>query len=317
MRHSPERAIIVALPARRPLIVIMAEPGDAHARAIARHLRKGGASTRQMRLRDCSFDSAMPHGLSLPGLRGALPDAVLVRSIAAGSFEQVTFRLGILHALRDSGVLVWNDARTIERCVDKSTTAHLLHAAGLSVPSSFSVEGLAAARRIVEREATCGPLVLKPLFGAQGRGLVLVRNVADLPPADHVGGVYHLQRFIGNCRARQFRDYRVFVLQGRVIAAMERRSRNWITNVRQGGEPAALLPSPEVVDLALHAASSVGAAFCGVDILPGPEGPVVLEVNSMPAWSGLQKVSKPRISAAIARSLLDELRRGRIRSAVG
>ena len=43
----------------------------------------------------------------LPGYGTALPDAVLVRGIAGGSFEQVTKRLGILHALRELGVPVY------------------------------------------------------------------------------------------------------------------------------------------------------------------------------------------------------------------
>lgn len=316
MHPSAERSVVVTLRPRRPLVVIFADPGDSHARAIARYLRGGGASVRRMRLRDCSFDSTLPNGLHLPGLCGALPDAVLVRAISAGTFEQVTYRLGILHALREAGVLVWNDARAIERCVDKSTTAHLLAAAGLPVPQSWSVEGIGAAERVVRREAAGGPMVLKRLFGAQGRGLTLIRDVGELPPPDEVAGIYHLQRFVGDRGAGEFRDYRVFVLRGAVIAAMERRSSSWITNVKQGGRPIALQPSKPVAALAVCSAAAVGVDFCGVDILPGPLGPVVLEVNSMPAWSGLQKVTKPRISAAIADSLLSELASGRTWSAV-
>ena len=317
MPPSPKHSVVIALRPARPVVAVMADPGDTHARAIARYLRLKGASVRRMRLCDCSFDTEQPYGLNLPGLRGTLPDAVLVRSISAGSFEQVTMRLGVLHALREAGALVWNDARAIERCVDKSTTVHVLSAQGLPVPPSWSVEGLPAAKRLVAREQAEGPLVLKPLFGAQGRGLRLISGPVDLPEPGEVAGVYHLQRFVGNSAAREFIDYRVFVLSGRVIAAMQRRSASWITNIRQGGEPLAFAPEPSITKLAVHAASAVGADFCGVDILPSPDGPVVLEVNSMPAWSGLQKVTKPRISALIATSLLDALTLGRTRSAAG
>ena len=78
------------------------------------------------RLADAAFDTAHPYGVAVPGFGDALPDAVLVRSISAGSFEEVTRRLGVLHALRELGVPVWNDARAIERCVDKSMTSFLL-----------------------------------------------------------------------------------------------------------------------------------------------------------------------------------------------
>ncbi len=109
-----------------------------------------------------------------PAIRTALPDAVLVREIAGGSFEEVTRRLGVLHALRELGIPVWNDARAIERCVDKSMTSFLLAKSGIPTPQSWAVEGLAAARALVDREAPAGRLVLKPLFGSQGRGLRLI-----------------------------------------------------------------------------------------------------------------------------------------------
>lgn len=72
--------------------------------------------------------------MDIPGFDGGLPDGVFVRAISAGTLEQITFRLGILHALRESGVRVWNDARAIERCVDKSMTTFLLDKAGVPTP---------------------------------------------------------------------------------------------------------------------------------------------------------------------------------------
>ncbi len=107
-----------------------------------------------------------------------------MRSIAAGSFEAVTRRLGVLHALGRLAVPVWNSAQAIERCVDKSMTTFLLKHAGLPTPPTFAVEGLAAAEQIAARELPLAPLVLKPLFGAQGRGIRLIRALADLPAAD-------------------------------------------------------------------------------------------------------------------------------------
>ena len=112
------------------------------------------------------------HGLVMPGFGRELPDAVLVRGIAGGSFEQVTKRLGVLHALRELGVPVYNDARAIERSVDKSMTSLLLHAARVPTPPTWATESQAEAQRIVMRESAAGhALVLKPLFGSQGKGL--------------------------------------------------------------------------------------------------------------------------------------------------
>ncbi|TIN53455.1 MAG: RimK family alpha-L-glutamate ligase, partial [Mesorhizobium sp.] len=112
-----------------------------------------------------------------------------VRSIAAGSFEAITRRLGMLHALSRLSVPVWNSAQAIERCVDKSMTTFLLKNAGLPTPRTFAVEGLAVAEEIAAQELPRGPLVLKPLFGAQGRGIKLIRTLSDLPAAEEVNSV--------------------------------------------------------------------------------------------------------------------------------
>jgi len=266
-----------------------------------------GARVERVDLAECGFDTQSASGLALPVLGQRLPDAVHVRTLSAGSFEAITKRLGVLHALAKLGVVVWNDARAIERCVDKSMTSFLLAQAGVPTPPTWTMESSEAARALVEREAALGPLVLKPLFGAQGKGLRLIRQPEDLPGSEEVAGVYYLQRFQPN-GARDFRDYRLFVLRGRVIATMMRRAPTWITNVKQGGEPFAVARDPDMERLAVAAAEAVGAAIAGVDVLVGVDGaPTVLEVNSMPAWSGLQRISKRNIAKAIASTLMDEL----------
>ncbi len=266
-----------------------------------------GAKVERIDLAACDFDTQSASGLALPYLGSRLPDAVHVRTLSAGSFEAVTKRLGILHALAAMGVLVWNDARAIERCVDKSMTSFLLARAGVPTPPTWTIESPEGVRALVEREAQNGPLVLKPLFGSQGKDLRLIFRPEDLPAPESVAGVYYLQRFQAG-RTQDFLDYRLFVLRGRVIAAMMRRSATWITNVKQGGRPFAVTPDAAMNRLAIAAAKTVGAVIAGVDVLVDRNGePTILEVNSMPAWSGLQKVSAVNIAATIAVDLRNEL----------
>jgi RimK family alpha-L-glutamate ligase len=266
-----------------------------------------GARVERIDLAACDFDTQSASGLALPQLGSRLPDAVHVRTLSAGSFEAVTKRLGILHALAAMGVLVWNDARAIERCVDKSMTSFLLARAGVPTPPTWTIESPESARALVAREAPQGPLVLKPLFGSQGKDLRLIFRPEDLPAPKSVAGVYYLQRFQA-ARSEEFLDYRLFVLRGRVIGAMMRRSTTWITNVKQGGRPFAVTPDAAMNRLAIAAAKTVGAVIAGVDVLVDGQGePTVLEVNSMPAWSGLQKVSADNIAKKIAADLLEEL----------
>jgi RimK family alpha-L-glutamate ligase len=298
MLRSPDRA----RPRRRRFrarIALFSAARDWHARQLRAACLRRGVEAVTIPLEACDFDTRSPFGLRL-GKLADLPDGAIVRTISAGPFEAVTRRLGILHALKALGMPVWNEAAAIERCVDKSTTTFLLQRAGLPVPASWAVEGLDAARRVVAEECAGAPLVLKPLFGSQGRGLVLLRSEADLPLPELVGGVYYLQRFVGG-DGPTYNDFRVFVIGGEPVAAMLRHSQDWITNVKRGGRP---LPTPldrELAELASAAAGAVGAAFCGVDILRDRErGPFVLEVNSMPAWSGLQTVSPVDIAEILA-----------------
>jgi RimK family alpha-L-glutamate ligase len=307
MPHSPD-GIARKAAAPAPRIALVGDRLDWHARELTRALAEVGARATLVRLEDCRFETEHLGGLYLPGFEDCLPDIVFVRCLAGGSFEAVTVRLGVLHALRDSGVPVINDARAIERCVDKSMTSFLLARAGIRSPATWVTEQRASAHRIVEREAAKGPLVLKPLFGSQGRNLRLIANPDDLPDPAAVAGVYYLQRFVGIERGGSFRDFRLLVWQGRVIAAMMRHAPHWITNVKRGGRPVAVVPDHAMHELALRAAAAVGADLAGVDILyDADDQPTVLEVNSMPAWSGLQTVTSVNIASVIASGLVDSL----------
>lgn len=281
----------------------MVDEPDWHARVLSAAFTRAGATVTVLRLAACRFAADAPGGLELPGFGPGLPDAVFVRAVAAGSFEEITRRLGILHALRVLGVTVWNDARAVERCVDKSTTSFLLAHAGLPTPPTWAVEGIDAARAIVAAE---GEMVLKPLFGSQGRGLRRLHAPEDVPPPEEVGGVYYLQRFVAGPSG--FRDHRLLVCGSAVLGAMTRHGTQWVTNLHQGARPEALVPDPVLHDLAVRAVECVGAAYGGVDILRDRNGaPMVLEVNSMPGWRGLQSVTDTDIAEALVTALLASL----------
>jgi len=299
-------------------VALVGDRVDWHARELTKALAERGVRAMPVRLEDCRIETNQNCGLYIPGFDDELPDGVFIRSMSGGNFEAVTLRLGILHALRDSGVLVCNDARAIERCVDKSMTSFLLARAGIRTPDTWVTESLTAARQIVQRETSRGPIVLKPLFGSQGRNLRLIRTPGALPDASAVAGVYYLQRYLGVEHEGGFRDFRLLVFQGRVIAAMMRHAPHWITNVKQGGRPVAVVPDRAMNELAVRAADAVGADFAGIDILYDADGhPTVLEVNSMPAWSGLQKVTAINIASVVAAGLVGALARHAKRGAQG
>lgn len=290
-------------------IVLFADSGDWHRRALIGALKRQGAEVVATSLQACAFDTRVTGGILIPGFEGRLPDGALVRTMAAGSFEQITLRLGLLHALREQGVPVWNDARAIERCVDKATTTFLLARAGIPTPDTVALEDRAAVARVVDELG--GDVVVKPLFGAQGKGIRRIASAADLPGPDELAGVYYLQAFVAPS-GPDYEDRRVLVSGGRVVAAMIRRSRRWLTNIHQGAEPLAAPVDAEADALALRAAEAVGADFAGVDIIRDrADRALVLEVNSMPAWNGLQRVTDEDVAEAIVADLLDAVRRRR------
>jgi ribosomal protein S6--L-glutamate ligase len=139
----------------------------------------------------------------------------------------------------------------------------------------------------------------KPLFGSRGRGICRVETAGE---AATIGGdgVAYLQEFIPHPGW----DLRVLVV-GEQTFAMRRvaAAGEWRTNVSLGGRPEAVEASVEEVGIARRAAATVGARIAGVDILPGPDGPVVLEVNAVPAWKGLQSVVDTDLTDAVAREV--------------
>ena len=165
-----------------------------------------------------------------------------------------------------------------------------------------------AARLLVEQAAARGErLVLKPLFGAQGRGLRLIGDPGELPAPEEIGGVYYLQRFLRR-HEDAWRDFRVFVVGQTAVAAMARRGVGWITNVGQGGVPEPVAAEGRLAELAVAAAAAVGAEHAGVDLIEDETGRLqVLEVNSMPAWQGLQSVTSVDVAGQLAGHLATRL----------
>jgi tetrahydromethanopterin:alpha-L-glutamate ligase len=304
LQRSSTQASAKAAPADGPRIALFLEEesGDWHVRRLAAAMHRRGAFVVVTSLPRCAFDTELASGIDIPGFDGALPDAVFVRSISAGTLEQITFRLGLLHALRESGVRVWNDGRAIERCVDKSTTTFLLQQAGIPTPRTRTMEGDAPAREYVA--GTSHSLIFKPLFGSQGKGLLRVEGLSDLPAPEAADNIYYLQDFVAPS-GEGFEDWRVIATRERVIAAMGRKAGTWITNVHQGGSPVPCQPTPEMRELASAALATVDADYAGVDLIRAPDGRLmVLEVNSNPSWRGLQSVSDVDVAEAIVEDFL-------------
>lgn len=230
-------------------------------------------------------------------------DAVLVRIIPRGSLEQIIFRVDALHWLEARGIAVVNSATAIERTVNKFYTSALLEQAGLLTPRTVVTERLDAAMAAF---AEMGDVIVKPLFGSNGRGMV---RVSDEEIAYRVFRALEMERavfYVQQAVPHEGRDVRAFVVGERVVAAAWRRAAGWRTNIARGGRAETTQLPPAWVEMSLAAARAVGAEHAGVDLLPATSGEVfVLEVNGIPGWRGLQGTTTLDIADAIVHHVED------------
>jgi RimK family alpha-L-glutamate ligase len=230
-------------------------------------------------------------------------DAAIVRTMPSGSLEQVIFRVDVLHAAVANGVKIVNPPRAIETCVDKYLTNVRLANAGLFTPPTHVAQRADDAFAAFDRLG--GDVVLKPIFGSEGRGMVRLTDPETAWRTFHVlertGQVIYQQTFIRHPGW----DLRVFVIAGRIVAAMKRTSHgDWRTNVAQGGTAEKAHLTSEQAELAIHAAQATDCPVAGVDLLPGPDGELyVIEVNAVPGWRALSAATGVDVAKEVLRFL--------------
>jgi RimK family alpha-L-glutamate ligase len=278
---------------------ILGEPGGWHARRLAAGLEARGLTATIVRWQALRGAVALD-GPRFGPLEFAAADVIAVRGMPGTSpadarLEEVILRMDMLGRIAAAGTPVVNPPRALEVAIDKYLTLTHLAEAGLSVPRTVVVQDRASAARA--RAELGGDVVVKPLFGSRGRGLVRIAadDPSDIPP--ETGGVVYLQEFVPHAGW----DVRVLVV-GERLFAMRRRAApgEWRTNLALGGLAEPLALPAAWGDLARRAAAAVGAPLAGVDLLPARDGRVlVLEVNAVPGWRGLELVVGPEVAEAI------------------
>lgn len=229
--------------------------------------------------------------------------ALLVRTIPTGSLEQIIFRMDVLHRLEKLEIPVINSASAIERTVDKYYTSFLLADAGIRTPRSLVTEDFETAFNACRE---MGDVVIKPLFGSEGKGIV---RASDEDTAYRVLRAWELNRYIYYIQEylpHFQRDIRAFVIGDKVAAAMQRNGKGWKTNYSKGAELTPMELSPEMEVLALEAVRTIGLDYAGADLMQAEDGRTYLiEINSIPGWRGLQKITGVDIPGTIVDHALE------------
>ena len=233
-------------------------------------------------------------------------DVMLVRSMPPGSLEQVVFRMNALAQLALAGLPIVNSPRAIEVAVDKYLATAQLQQAGLLVPQTMACQTAEQAQ--VAFDELGGDVVVKPVFGGEGRGITRVTDAAIarrmFKALEQIGAVLYLQEFIPHPGY----DLRLLVIGEKVLGMCRRSADDWRTNISRGAKAEPLEVTSELGELGLHAAGAVGAEIAGVDLLPGDDGRLyALEVNAVPGWRALTRVTGVDVAGKVLDCLAEQV----------
>ncbi|MCA9621160.1 MAG: RimK family alpha-L-glutamate ligase, partial [Myxococcales bacterium] len=207
----------------------------------------------------------------------------------------------VLRQFEVGGTYSVNESIAITRSRDKLRSMQLLSRRGVGLPvtafgsSTQDVDGLI--------EAVGGPpLIVKVTEGTQGMGVVLAETrksaEAVIQAFQGLNANFLVQEYIKESAGT---DLRCFVINDRVVAAMQRRAAegDFRANVHRGGKVEKVRLTPEERQIAVRAAKAMGLKVSGVDLLRSNHGAVVLEVNSSPGLEGIETATGKDVAGAV------------------
>lgn len=234
------------------------------------------------------------------------PKRILVRGFGANVTQKIFFRLDILRVIEEYGIRLINSRDSLEIASDKFLTSVFLEKHNIPTPKTIVCEDPHDALQMYEELG--GDVIIKPLFGSKGIGISRLndRGFAEnvILTLGQLNEVFYLQEFIEHYN----RDIRIFVIGNEAIAGMYRVSDNWKTNVYAGAEVKPIELTSELKELAVKSAQITKTEIAGVDILESEEGYYVIEVNSIPGFTALQKVTDINIPEKVISYFLDDVR---------
>ena len=224
-------------------------------------------------------------------------DAIIPRIGASVTF----YGTAVVRQFEMMNVFSAIESQAIVRSRDKLRSLQILARSGVGLPKTAFTNFSKEEKNLVERVGGA-PLIVKLLEGTQGLGVVMAETKKA---AQSVIEAFHglkariiVQEFIKESKGS---DIRAFVVEGKVVGAMKRQSKEgeFRSNLHRGGDARVIDLSKEEKLVALKAAKSLGLSIAGVDMLQSARGPLVIEVNSSPGLRGIEKATGNDIASKI------------------
>ena len=291
-------------------VIIFSDNHDWHSNQLKKELKKLNCKVSCISLDDCFINTEIKNNIFIPGFTNDLPDGCFIRTIGKGTFQQITRRLSILHALKKLKVILFNDVSCIEKCTDKSMTTFLLSNKKINTPITWVPEKISTANNIQKKLIKKKIYTIwKPLFGAQGKGLKIIKSNKLKKNNENV---FYLQKFenLKTKSGKNWQDFRILVSKNKVIASMIRKNNKKITNIGQGGKPFNFKINKKIQNISIAASKLVDADYAGIDLIQNKYGNFqVIEINSIPAWKAIQNITKKNIASILAKTFIKKLKK--------
>ena len=243
----------------------------------------------------------------IDGAMTKLPDFILPRTYV---IDTGYFALAVIRQLERMGVPVYNTASTIEMVADKLHTHQVLAENKLPTPATMLAKFPVDIDLV---ENTLGfPVVVKTLMGVNGSGVFLIENrdgfedLMDLIRETQPNILLIFQKFVSHSKGR---DIRLFVVNGRVIASMERRAKEggFKANYSQGGSVHEFVPDEAAKEMAIRTAKILDIQVAGIDLLFTEGGYTICEANTFPGFKGLEKACDINVPYEIFSDMMKQL----------
>lgn len=233
-------------------------------------------------------------------------DAVITRIRPSMTF----YGCALARQFESMGVYTINTSAAVTQSRDKLFSLQLMLKNGVSIPTSGFANSPMDTNDLIDMVGGA-PLIVKLLEGTQGRGVVLAETKKAAESVINAFKTLNanllVQQFI---READGKDLRCFVIDGKVVASIERTAApgEFRANIHQGGSASIVKITPKERALAIKAAKTLGLKVAGVDIIRSQNGPLLLEVNSSPGLEGIETATGKDVAGTMIAAIEKKLR---------